>query len=250
MKTKDLTEYLNKYLDINNFNDYGPNGLQVYGYDKIGKIVTGVSASVDLFQKAISENAHAIIVHHGIIWNSANPIFKGSYKKRVKLLLENNLNLYAYHLPLDAHKIVGNNIQIANILGLKNTDFFAEMKGVKIGIRGSINNISSKKLFKEIKFKINQKTLIFPFGPDIIKKVGIVTGGGQKEIYSAINNDLDLFITGEVSEFVYHLAKEENIHFIAAGHYATEKFGIIALGNHIKEKFKLDVKFIDIPNPV
>ena len=250
MERDKLVDYLNRFLKIDEFSDLGPNGLQVEGKKEITKIVTGVSACVELFEKAIALNAQAIIVHHGIIWDFERPIYRGSSKKRVKILLENDLNLLAYHLPLDAHEIVGNNIQIAKQLELMDIEPFGDYKGTAIGISGDVEPITSKKFFNRVKTLINENALIFPFGPQKIKTVGIISGGAQKEIKQAVLKGLDVYITGEVSEHIMHLAKEEGIHFIAAGHYATERYGIIALSRHLQSKFKIEVEFIDIPNPV
>lgn len=246
----DLTLYLNSYLRIDEFNDICPNGLQVEGRSQINKIVTGVSASVELFDKAIKKNADAVITHHGIIWNFERPLYKGGYKKRVKLLIENNINLYGFHLPLDAHEEIGNNAVIARLLGLKNIEAFGEHNGQKIGFRGEINAINSDNFLNLVKSEINSDAIIFPYGPDIINKVGIISGAAQKDVKQAVLQDLDLYITGEVSEHTLHYVKEEGIHFIAAGHHATERFGIGALGNHISNKFDVDVEYIEVPNPI
>jgi len=246
----DLTTYLNSYLRIGEFNDICPNGLQVEGSSQINIIVTGVSASVELFNRAIEKNADAVITHHGIIWNFERPLYKGGYKKRVKLLIDKNISLYGFHLPLDAHEEVGNNAVIAKLLGLKNIEAFGEHNGQKIGFRGEINGVKSAELFNFVKSEINTDSIIFPHGPDIINKVGIISGAAQKEVKQAVLQDLDLYITGEVSEHTLHYVKEEDIHFIAAGHHATERFGIKALGNHISKKFDVDVEYVEVPNPI
>ena len=228
----------------------GPNGLQVEGKSEIKKIVAAVSAGVELFEKAIQLNADAVLVHHGIIWNFERPVYKGGYKKRVKTLLNNDINLFAYHLPLDAHAEVGNGWEIARILGLKNIEAFGEYNGQLVGACGSLDFVEAKIFIEEIREKINPDIISFPFGPQQINKVGIISGGAQKEIKQAVADGLDLYLTGEVSEHILNYAKEEGIHFVSAGHYATERFGILALGNHLQDKFDLDVEFIDIPNPV
>ena len=250
MKREKLSDYLKKYLKTDEFNDYCPNGLQVEGNEQINKIVTGVSASIELFEQSIREKADTIIVHHGMIWDNERPIYQGAYKKRIYILLENNINLYAFHLPLDAHPEIGNNAQLAKLIGMNNLESFGEYKGQNIGIKGEIDPISKDHFFDKIENIVNRKPLIFAYGPDKIKKVGIISGGAQKDIKQAVADNMDVYITGEVSEYNMHYAKEEQIHFISAGHYATEKFGIIALGNHLKKKFNIQVTFIDIPNPV
>lgn len=250
MRRDELTEYLNEYLQIDKFKDYGPNGCQVEGRREVKKIVTGVSACVELFEKAIEKKADAILVHHGIIWNFERPVYRGGYKKRVKILLNNDINLFAYHLPLDAHAEVGNNIRLAKILDLKTLEPFGDYNGTFIGYKGEISGSEAMDVFDSIKSQINPDAVIFPFGPDVIRSVGIISGGAQKEVKQAVLQGLDLYITGEVSEHILHYVKEEGIHFVAAGHHATERFGIIALGEHLNEKFGVDVEFVDIPNPV
>lgn len=245
-----LETFLNDYLSANEFTDLCPNGLQVNGTEKISKLITGVSASVALFEKAISEKADAIIVHHGIIWNFERPLYKGGYRERIKLLLTNNINLFAYHLPLDAHPQIGNNIRLCNALQLKEIKPFGDDKGQYIGMQGTLAPTASHEFFDQLKNIVERDLTIFPYGPEKISSVGIISGGAQKYIAQAVAEGLDAFITGEVSEHIMHYAREEQIHFIAAGHYTTEKFGIIALGDLIAEKFKIEVKFIDIPNPV
>ncbi len=246
----ELENYLNTFLDCDGFNDIGPNGLQVQGRDNIQKIITGVSAGVELFQRAIEKKADAIIVHHGIIWNFERPVYKGGYKNRVKLLLENEINLFGLHLPLDAHPEIGNNAEIARLLGVTDLEPFGEYNGRYMGIKGHLPGVPVKELFKQIQDRINPEALSFLYGPDKINKIGIISGAAQKSVTQAVEANLDMFITGEVSEHVLNYVKEENIHFISAGHYATERFGVLALGRHLTEKFNLDVEFVDIPNPV
>jgi len=250
MKSEQLEKYLNSYLKADDFTDYCPNGLQVEGKSNIKKIVTAVSASIELFNKAIEQKADAIIVHHGIIWNYERPVYKSSYRERIKILLDNNISLFAYHLPLDAHPTVGNNAQLAKLLGLKSCKPFGDHKGQIIGIKGKIAKISKEKFFEKVKNIVQRELLVFPYGPKFITNVGIVSGGAQKEFSQAISENLDAYITGEVSEHIKYLSQEEKVHYVSAGHYATEQFGVKALGNHLKNKYKIDVEFIDIPNPV
>jgi len=247
----ELAVYLDDFLHVKEFNDLGPNGLQAEGRKEIRKIITAVSASAELFETALQKSADAVLVHHGIIWNFERPLYRGSYKKRVRLLLENNLNLFAYHLPLDAHEDVGNNIQIARLLGLESPEPFGEYKGRLVGFRGTLRpELSAEELFARIKETINPQALIFPYGAETIRQAGIISGGAQKDVQQAVAQGLDLYLTGEVSEHVLHYVKEEGIHFVAAGHYATERFGVQALGTHIREKFDVEVEFVDLPNPV
>jgi dinuclear metal center YbgI/SA1388 family protein len=246
----ELDKYLSEFLKTTEFNDYCPNGLQFEGRPEITKIVTGVSASVDLFKKAAEKKADAVITHHGLIWNFERPIYRGGYKKRVKLLIDNEISLFGFHLPLDANEKVGNNAVIAKTLGLKNIVPFGDYKGQYIGMRGEIGNMNADEFFEIIRSKINEDLIVFAFGPDTIKTAGIISGGAQKEVQQAVLEGLDVYITGEVSEYTLHYVKEEGIHFVAAGHHATERFGIQALGRHIQDKFDVDVEYVEIPNPI
>ena len=241
----EILTYLNTYLAISDFEDYGPQGLQVEGREHVEKVVTGVSASVQLFEAAARTGADMVIVHHGILWKNDSHVLKGGFKKRVKTLLDHDISLLAYHLPLDKHPEIGNNALAAKALGLSETRDFGQ-----VGIQGRIDDITIEALVEKVKELYSSDPLVFAEGPETIKRVGICSGGAQREIALAIDLGLDAYITGEVSESIMHLAREGNIHFIAAGHYATERLGIRALGEHLAEKFKIDVEFVDIPNPV
>ncbi len=249
MDIRELTATLNALLDSDAYRDLCPNGLQAEGRADVRHVVCGVSACVDLFEQALKRGADTILVHHGIIWNFERPLYRGGYKKRIKLLLENNLNLLAYHLPLDAHATLGNNALIARELGLNDREPFGDYNGMPIGFSGVFDNTADK-LFEQVRQRINTDALIFPFGPSTVRRVGIISGAAQKEIKQAVMQGFDAFITGEVSEHVYHYAREEGIHFIAAGHHATEVFGVRALGEYIGREFNLKTEFVNIDNPV
>jgi dinuclear metal center YbgI/SA1388 family protein len=250
MYRDDLSTFLLSYLRTDDYTDDCPNGLQVEGTKEVKKIFTAVSASVELFKIAETQNADTIIVHHGIIWNFERPLYKGGYRERIRILLANNMNLYGFHLPLDAHEEIGNNAQLCRQLDVKNMRPFGNIKGQYIGMKGEINKINKKSFFKQISSLVERDPLIFDFGPDQIEKVGVISGGAQKYFDQAVSDGLDVYVTGEVSEHIMHYAKEEKIHFVSAGHYATEKFGIIALGQLLEKKFDVEIKFIDINNPV
>lgn len=250
MKLYDLVKYLDQYLMTDKFQDYAPNGLQVEGNPEVQKIAIGVSANLELFQKAKQMNADTIIVHHGILWDFHSRVIKGSYKLRIEYLLNNNFNLLAYHLPLDAHPDIGNNIVACRDLDFKNIRSFGQYKGKEIGFWGTVDGISKVDFKKKIDQYYQFESLMFDFGPDIIHSIGIISGGAQAEFQQAINLGLDCYITGEVSEYIMHSAKEEKKHFISAGHYATERVGIKALGNKIKSELNMEVNFIDVPVPV
>jgi dinuclear metal center YbgI/SA1388 family protein len=239
-----IIEYLDERLAVDQFQDYSPNGLQVEGKEKIYNAVTAVSASLELFEKAADLNADIIIVHHGILWDRDERVIKNNFKRRLKTLFEHEISLLAYHLPLDKHPDIGNNAIAAKQLGMNNLEELGT-----VGLAGHID-LSIEELTKKVKQVFQVNPLIFSYGPDQIKKIGFCSGGAAKDLTLAIKAGLDAFITGEASEPTMHMAKEGNIHFIAAGHYATERFGIQALGKELEKKFNISVQFIDIPNPV
>jgi dinuclear metal center YbgI/SA1388 family protein len=250
MNRDDLSAFLSHYLRTDEYKDDCPNGLQVEGTPEVKKVITAVSASVELFEIAEAQKADTIIVHHGIIWNFERPLYKGGYRERIRLLLANNINLYGFHLPLDAHAEIGNNSQLCRRMGVKNMRPFGDIKGQYIGMKGEIDKIDKEIFFNRISKLVDRDPLIFDYGPEQVEKIGVISGGAQKYFEQAVSNGLDVYLTGEVSEHIMHYAKEEKIHFVSAGHYATEKFGIIALGDLLKKQFDVEITFVDIKNPV
>ena len=250
MLIDELIKLLHEYLKVDNFQDYAPNGLQVQGVAEVKKIVTGVSASLALFKEAVKHNADTIIVHHGLIWNSERPIYKGSYKERIKFLLEHDINLFGYHLPLDAHPEVGNNAQIAKHLELSNIQPFGDYKNQKIGFMGETDGLSASVLLDKCRALFKREPTMFEFGPSSIDRIGVISGGAPELLKQAVDLNLDAFITGEVNEPVFHYAEEEGIHFISAGHHATERFGVKALGKYIEYNYKIEHQYIEIDNPI
>jgi dinuclear metal center YbgI/SA1388 family protein len=246
-----LVDYLDNLLGASEGEDYGPNGLQVAGPTEVGKIITGVSACQELFLRARAAQAQAILVHHGILWAGAPQALIGSHFKRVSALIEGGLGLLAYHLPLDRHPDLGNNSLAARSLGLTNLDTFAPHKGLDIGFKGSFETpVSLDALVSACTSLFGQEPLVIAGGPESIRTAGVISGAGQDALHEAIKQGLDVFITGEASEWVMNVAVESGIHYIAAGHYATERLGIRALGDHLRDHFGIDVEFVDIPNPV
>lgn len=242
---------LNQYLQPEMFDDYCPNGLQVEGRGAVEKVVAGVTASRDLIEAAIQKKADTILVHHGILWNGQNPVIKGFFRERIRLLLEHDLNLVAYHLPLDAHEEVGNNVQMAKLLRLSNLEGFGRYKSRFLGTMGYFDlPVPVEELVARVENLCDRKCMYFPFGPEKVKTVAIVSGGAQKYLEEASDKKIDCFITGEVSEYNFHMAREEGVHFISAGHHATERFGIIALAGWITANLGVETEFVDIPNPV
>jgi len=250
MRRDELTDYLATYLDAASFEDYCPNGLQVEGAAEVKKIALGVTASVNMIRGAVEIGADTILVHHGIIWRGAHPTYKGGYRERVRLLLEHDLNLYGFHLPLDAHPEVGNNVSLARKLGLTDCAPFGAYNGRTIGIRARAGGIDRGELVERVRRELGREPLAFGAGPERIDSVGIITGGAQGEVLQAIAEGLDAYVTGEVSEQSFHTAVEEGIHFIAAGHHATESWGVQSLGAHLAQRFGVEVDFVDVPNPV
>jgi len=252
METMRLVEILDAFLGVGAEEDYCPNGLQVEGTREIRKIVTGVSASLELFEAAIAEDADAVLVHHGLLWHSSRaPAITGVYRRRLAKLFESGMSLIAYHLPLDRHMEVGNAAVMGRELGLQELEAFGKHQGLDIGVRGRFPQpLPLETVLEEIGRICGQKP--HAFGPDEreISSMGIVTGAAQREYYQAVEAGLDAYITGEVSEWVFQQAREEGVPYIAAGHYATERFGVQALGRWLEETHGLEVHFIDLPNPV
>lgn len=251
MLTRELVAYLDEVLDARRGRDYGPNGLQVEGRDEIRKIITGVSACHELFVRAREAGADAVLVHHGLFWEGAPRVLTGHQVRRVAELIQGEMNLLAYHLPLDRHPELGNNVLAGRELGLVDLEPFALHEGLPIGFKGWFAEpIPAAELVGRCRRVFQQEPLAFLNGPDPVRSLGIVSGGAQREFLVAIDEGLDAYITGEVSEWVMNVAKEAKVHYLAAGHYATERLGIRALGEHLRERFGLDVEFIDVPNPV
>lgn len=246
----DILRYLNDYLRVPAFRDYGPQGLQVEGKPEVHRVVSGVSGSVALFEAAVEAGADLVIVHHGIFWDRESRVVKGGLKRRLQLLLDHEITLAGYHLCLDAHPEVGNNALAARGLNLEDIQPWCEYNGQAIGFRGRWEGKPVAEAVRLVNELYGSSAVEFLHGPDLVRTVGIVSGGAQGEIRAAIDLGLDLFITGEVSEFVMNTAREGGIHFLGAGHYNTETLGIRALGEHLAAQFGIEHRFIDIPNPV
>jgi len=241
----DIIRACNEELQIADFRDYGPQGMQVEGKQEVRKIVTGVSVSVEFFEKAIAAEADMILVHHGILWDKESHVLKGSFKKRLLLLLQNDMTLAGYHLALDAHPEFGNNAAALKALGAQELE---EFDG--IGYQATIPESSITDLKSKIESLYKAEPLCFCHGPEKIKRIAVCSGGASRQIYTAIENNLDAFITGEAAEASLHLAKENHIHFVAAGHYNSERLGIQNLGSFLQQAFDVEVEFIEVPNPV
>ena len=247
----ELVAYLDRLLDSPRQADFGPNGLQVEGRREVRKVVTAVSACREVFERAAAAGADLVLVHHGLFWKGMSYTLTGVQYRRVAALIENGLSLVAYHLPLDRHAELGNNALAARGFGLEEIEPFAPYEGEPIGFRGRFPEaIPAAELLARCERVYGQPPLAFPAGPERVATLGIVSGGAQKELWSAIGDGLDAYLTGEASEWVMNVAREAGIHYLAAGHYATEVLGIRALGEHVAERFGIAAEFVDVPNPV
>lgn len=248
MQRAELDSYLEQYLDVARFRDYCPNGLQVEGRTSVERIVTGVTASSDLLSAAIEARAHAVIVHHGYFWRGEDTRIVGIRRRRIAMLLQNDLNLYAFHLPLDAHPAVGNNVALARVLGLTIDGRCGEQDLVFYGRADA--DITVGALARRVAERLGRDPLVIGEASRRVKCVAWCTGAAQGYLDDAIRAGADVYVTGEVSEQTVHLARESGVAFIAAGHHATERYGVQALGEHLAEHFGLEHVHIDIPNPV
>ncbi len=244
--------YLDTLLTPAAFSDYGPNGLQVPGRDDVRTVVTGVSGGAELFERAAQLGADLVIVHHGIFWSGAPLALTPAAKRRLQLLFEHDIALAAYHLPLDGHPEVGNNALLAAGLGCAGHEPFARHKGMPIGVAGRFDGdgISPRELVSRARELTGREPLAFLYGPDRIRTIGIVSGAGSDYLGEAIAAGLDAFLTGEPTERVMLQAREEGIHFVAAGHYATETLGVRRVGDLLAERFGVRHIFVDIANPI
>ena len=243
----ELNTYLSALLETARFQDYGPNGLQVEGKLEVHKIVSGVTASLALIDAAIAAQADAVVVHHGLFWKGHDGRLTGWLKQRVERLLQHQINLFAYHLPLDAHPIYGNNAQFGNRLGVTADANFGNQN---LGCIGSLPEPLSLQALSAVLQSQLQRTPTVVLGDGrLLRRVAWCTGGAQGYFEGAVASGADVFITGEISEPQAHLAAETGVAFIACGHHASERFGAPALGQHLADRFGLSHQFIEIANP-
>jgi dinuclear metal center YbgI/SA1388 family protein len=247
----ELISFLDELLEADGWPDYGPNGLQVPGAEEVELVVTGVSAHRELFERAAEAGAQLVLCHHGIFWGDPIGPVSSQMKARLRTLFEADINLAAYHLPLDAHPDVGNNALICDGLGLERGEAFGDAKGRPVGWIGTAPEpLGVAELTERAATLFGSDPLAFDFGPAEIRRVGVVSGGASSTVHEAIALGLDAFITGEPSEHVMADAREGGIHFLACGHYASETFGVRKLGDLLAEKFSVSHTFVDIPNPI
>ena len=252
MNNLQLERILNEKLSPHLIKDYAPNGLQVEGAETIKKVVTGVTASQALIDQAIELGADALLVHHGYFWKGEPEPIRGMKGKRIRTLIKNDINLFGYHLPLDIHPELGNNAELARLLEIQ-VDGGLEGHPQSVAMYGRLKTaISGADLAQRINKVLDRAPLhIAPEGDDkMIETVGWCTGGGQDFIELAVQQGLDAFISGEISERTTYTAREMGVHYFSAGHHATERYGVKALGEWLAREHQLEVTFIDIDNPV
>ena len=248
MELSRLVSYIQEILQPERFSDYCPNGLQIQGCPDVLKIVSGVTASMDLLQAAADAGADAVLVHHGFFWKNEDPCIVGIKQKRIKFLLDNNISLLAYHLPLDAHPELGNNAQLAIRLGLNLEAWTGNQNILAYGTLPEGRLLGEFSQFVDL--QLNRTPMVIGSDSKQINRVAWCSGGAQSYMQDAINLGVDLFISGEISEQTYHLAQESGVAYMAAGHHATERYGVNALGDHLAFHFSISHEFIDIHNPV
>ena len=247
-----IVAFLDDLLDARGWPDHGPNGLQVPGSPEVELVVSGVSAHAELFAAAAAAGAQMVLCHHGILWDKGPPVVTEAQKARLQTLFGADMSLVAYHLPLDAHAEVGNNALICSALGLDRGEPFGEHRGRSIGWVGrpGEDGLTATALVERATAVFGRKPLVFAEGPATVRSVGIVSGGGAGTLAEAVERGLDVLVTGEPSEPAMADAREAGIHFIAAGHYATETMGVRRLGDLIAGRFRIEHRFLEFPNPV
>ena len=245
----DLEEYLAQYLNTNFFKDYCPNGLQVEGKSEIKRIATALSANLMTLQKCIEEKVDALIVHHGLFWDRDPYPLIGSKRTKIELLLKHGISLFAYHLPLDAHREIGNNWQAAHDLGWEELAPFGEYNGNLIGVKGSFAPESIEAFIAKLEVYYGHPAALALGGKRGVKSAALVSGGAYKELSQAAREGVDCYITGNFDEPAWGVAFEEQVNFLALGHSATERVGPKALADHLQNKFSVESFFLDVPNP-
>ncbi len=242
----EVLAYARELLDLDSFRDYGPMGLQVVGSPSVRRIACGVSSSKELFARAAELGAELVIVHHGLLWENEPRTIDERMKGRLKTLFDADITLAGYHLALDAHPDIGNNALLARELGIEPTRRFA-----RVGFGGRLTEPSSLERFLErVREVLGKEPLVFAHGPERIESVAISTGGAARDLPQAAREGYDLFLTGEPEEPTLASARELGLHFVAGGHYATERLGIQALARNLAERFGLECSFVELENPV
>ena len=242
----EILAFCDELLDLAAYPDYGPMGLQVAGADEVSKVVCGVSASRELFERAAEAGAQLVVVHHGLFWERDTRVVGPLMRERMRALFDARITLAAYHLALDGHPEIGNNAYLCRELGVGPERRFGD-----VGWGGSLEDPTSVSDFaRRVQDVVDRLPLVFSYGPEEIRSVAICSGGAARLLTDAIDEGYDCFVTGEAAEPTKHVAKEAGIHFVAAGHYATETSGVRLLCERIAERFGVDWEFVDLPNPV
>ena len=251
----DIIGRLDALLDAAAFEDYGPNGLQVPVTDparEVATVVTGVSAHAPLIERAVAEGADLVLVHHGLFWKGQPLEVTGAMHRRLRPLLVHDIALAAYHLPLDAHPEHGNNALLARALGLRDVRPFAEHRGRPIGVHGTLegDGLEPAELVLRVREACDHDVVHVAGGPSRVRTLGIVSGGGTDHVHDALALGLDAFLTGEPAERAFGIALDEGIHFLAAGHHATETFGVLRLGELLATELGVRHVHVDVRNPI
>lgn len=248
LSRNELIAYLDELLNVRRYDDYAPNGLQVEGVESVRTVVSGVTASRALVEAAVRAEADVLLVHHGYFWRGEDPRIIGMKRARLAPLLAHNINLLAYHLPLDAHEVYGNNAQIARVLGLIVQGRFGG--DLPLALCGELPApLGAEEFALHIERVVGRTPLFISGGTHAIRRIGWCTGAAQKYIDAAAELGLDAYISGEVSEHTVHAARELGIHYFAAGHHATERYGVAALGDHLARRFGVTHLHLDLSNP-
>lgn len=256
VRLSEVVSFLDATLEIDRFRDYGPNGLQVEGSPEVDRVVTGVSAGAELLRRALELRADLVVVHHGLVWGGGIARVVGPTARRLKLLLENGMSLAAYHLPLDKHARLGNNVGLADAIALApERESFGDVRGHALGLAGSWSApLGREEAVARIGAGVcagGSPRFVFPYGPEVVRKVGLCTGAASDLMEAAAGAGCDLFVTGELAERAAELARELQITLVAAGHYATEVFGPQRLCSELEMRFPgLDARFVDVPCPL
>lgn len=247
---EELSRHLAEFLSIRRFKDVAPNGLQVEGANLILNIVVGVTANQAFIDEAIAAGADTIIVHHGVFWKGDDPRIVGFHRQRLARLINHNMNLFAYHLPLDAHPELGNNIELARKLSFTRARVVGESELMMMGELGNGVKTSCQLLAAFVARRFNGRAVLYASSTRLMQNIAWCTGAGGSLLQEAINAGADAFITGEISEHHIHVARESNVALIAAGHHATERGGIAALGRYLVNRYDIRCQFIDVDSPL
>jgi dinuclear metal center YbgI/SA1388 family protein len=248
----EIIAFCDELLEVGDYDDYGPNGLQVPGAAEVGKVVTGVSAHLELLERARDAGAELVLAHHGLLWDFLPRRLSEQMAARLRVALAAGISVAGYHLPLDGHPEIGNNALLCTGLGFEpEPAAFAVIKGRALGTIGHREPpLAAAELFAAVTRLLGREPLVLGAGPEEVRSVGLVSGAGASEVHAAVALGLDAFLTGEPAEHAMADAREGGLHFIAAGHYATETLGIRRLGELVADRFGIEHEFIDVPNPV